>query len=228
MSAKAIIFERVLRASSADGDIGTFDSIVDQWFVESNMALDISCICTTSIKEVYIIRNIHNGNTLEIGSTCVKRFLGDYSTAIVNDVIAFNKHAAESLIYSEDRCGTCLRIRCACDRNPSVVCDVLGCHMIFNTDDKDDHWIDDHWDEYVKKNSIKCEHCELVMRTRSYTGHLRDKHMLFVLPYGKFKGKRIEDIMYTRAGANYLKWGKTQTANSEMMRQMHTAFDRLQ
>jgi uncharacterized protein (DUF3820 family) len=57
--------------------------------------------------------------------------------------------------------------------------------------------------------------------------HMKNKHCLYVLPYGKFKGKVLEDLIHTLVGRNYLLWGSKQKANSMMMKQMHVAFSRI-
>lgn len=54
-----------------------WDKKIDEWkeiHETGIIRLVEKCICTTPIKNIFYIRNIHNGNVLTIGCECIKRF----------------------------------------------------------------------------------------------------------------------------------------------------------
>lgn len=66
-----ILMDEVINNSKSN----IWEEAKNEWNVVDHYDLDNnSCACTHSIVETFVIKNIYNNNTLEIGNVCIKQF----------------------------------------------------------------------------------------------------------------------------------------------------------
>lgn len=76
------------------------ESYIKEWiieaFIKKEKPYEDRCICSRKIKNIYVLRNIHNGNFVQMGTSCILKLNDEYDSN--NSKIYLNKKAIDKKI----------------------------------------------------------------------------------------------------------------------------------
>lgn len=91
-----MLFSKMLKLST----VHYWDDIVLEWNVDDIYEDDEFCTCACGhypIKEVCVLKNIKNGNVINVGNCCVKKFIGMDSSSLFNSIKRIKKDVNRSV-----------------------------------------------------------------------------------------------------------------------------------